>query len=59
MRVPLLRADLLQLEQIAAGYPSRERFLTDLTLDPPSATSDERGRHILTRIRGPHHHPLR
>ncbi len=37
------RADLLQLEQIAAGYPSRERFLTDLTLDPPQATSDEAG----------------
>ncbi len=35
------RADLLQLEQIAASYPSRERFLTDLTLDPPDATSDE------------------
>src|SRR3954463_5161589 len=29
------RADLLQLEQIASGYPSRERFLTELTLDPP------------------------
>jgi len=37
------RADLLQLEQIAAGYPSRERFLTDLTLDPPDAVSDEAG----------------
>ena len=37
------RADLVQLEQIAAGYPSRERFLTDLTLDPPDATSDEAG----------------
>jgi DNA helicase-2/ATP-dependent DNA helicase PcrA len=37
------RADLLQLEQIASGYPSRERFLTDLTLDPPDATSDEAG----------------
>jgi len=36
-------ADLLQLEQIAAGYASRERFLTDLTLDPPDATSDEAG----------------
>jgi DNA helicase II / ATP-dependent DNA helicase PcrA len=34
------RADLVQLEQIAAGYPSRERLLTELTLDPPSATSD-------------------
>ncbi len=37
------RADLLQLEQIAQGYPSRERFLTELTLDPPDATSDEAG----------------
>jgi DNA helicase-2/ATP-dependent DNA helicase PcrA len=36
-------ADLLQLEQIASGYPSRERFLTELTLDPPDATSDEAG----------------
>ena len=34
------RADLVQLEQIAAGYPTRERFLTELTLDPPNATSD-------------------
>ena len=34
------RGDLPQLEQIAAGYPSRERFLTELTLDPPSATGD-------------------
>lgn len=31
----LRRGDLLQLEQIASGFPSRERFLTDLTLDPP------------------------
>jgi DNA helicase-2/ATP-dependent DNA helicase PcrA len=37
------QADLSQLEQIAAGYPSRERFLTELTLDPPDATSDEAG----------------
>jgi DNA helicase-2/ATP-dependent DNA helicase PcrA len=37
------RADLLQLEQIAAGYPSREKFLTELTLDPPDATSDQSG----------------
>ena len=36
-------ADLAQLEQIAAGYASRERFLTELTLDPPSAVSDEAG----------------
>src|SRR5205807_5997794 len=37
------QADLLQLEQIAAGYSSRERFLTELTLDPPDATSDQSG----------------
>ncbi|WP_027134021.1 ATP-dependent helicase [Geminicoccus roseus] len=37
------RADLVQLAQIAAGYPSRERFLTELTLDPPDATSDQAG----------------
>jgi DNA helicase-2/ATP-dependent DNA helicase PcrA len=35
------RADLIQLEQIASGYPSRERFLTELTLDPPDATSHQ------------------
>lgn len=37
------QADLIQLEQIAASYPSRERFLTELTLDPPNATSDRAG----------------
>jgi DNA helicase II / ATP-dependent DNA helicase PcrA len=37
------RADLLQLEQIASGFASRERFLTELTLDPPGATSDHAG----------------
>ncbi len=37
------RADLVQLEQIAGGYSSRERFLTELTLDPPDATSDQAG----------------
>jgi DNA helicase-2/ATP-dependent DNA helicase PcrA len=37
------RADLLQLEQIASGYPTRERFLTELTLDPPDAVGDESG----------------
>jgi DNA helicase-2/ATP-dependent DNA helicase PcrA len=36
-------ADLIQLEQIASGYPSRERFLTELTLDPPDATSNQAG----------------
>ncbi|WP_374314088.1 ATP-dependent helicase [Dongia sp.] len=37
-------ADLAQLCDIAAGYPSRSRFLTDLALDPPDATSDEAGK---------------
>jgi len=36
-------ADLVQLAQIASTYPNRQRFLTELTLDPPSATSDEAG----------------
>ena len=40
-------ADLLQLAQIASTYPSRQRFLTELTLDPPSATSDEAGAPLL------------
>jgi DNA helicase-2/ATP-dependent DNA helicase PcrA len=34
-------ADLEQLEQLAAGYPTRERFLSELTLDPPDAVGDE------------------
>ncbi|WP_066739859.1 ATP-dependent helicase [Cupriavidus sp. D384] len=37
------QADLQQIERIAATYASRERFLTELTLDPPSASSDESG----------------
>ena len=36
--------DLDQLEQIAAGYATRERFLTELTLDPPDASGAEAGR---------------
>jgi DNA helicase II / ATP-dependent DNA helicase PcrA len=39
--------DLDQLMRIAAGYASRASFLTDLTLDPPSATSDEAGAPLL------------
>jgi DNA helicase-2/ATP-dependent DNA helicase PcrA len=37
------KADLTQLAQIASTYPSRQRFLTELTLDPPEATSAEAG----------------
>lgn len=40
-------ADLAALEAIAGTYPSRERFLTELTLDPPDATSDEAGAPLL------------
>ena len=39
----LRQADLTQLVQIASTYPTRERFLTELTLDPPDATSGEAG----------------
>jgi len=41
------QADLIQLVQIASTYASRERFLTELTLDPPNATSDEAGPPLL------------
>jgi DNA helicase II / ATP-dependent DNA helicase PcrA len=37
-------ADLEQLELLSGQYPSRERFITELTLDPPHATSDLAGR---------------
>ena len=37
------QSDIDQMEKIAATYPSRQRFLTELTLDPPDATSDEAG----------------
>ena len=36
-------ADLEQLERVAADHASRGSFLTDLTLDPPSALGDEAG----------------
>jgi DNA helicase-2/ATP-dependent DNA helicase PcrA len=39
--------DLDQLEQIASGYASRKRFLTELTLDPPDASGAEAGRPLL------------
>jgi len=37
------RRDLEQLEHIAGRYRSRRRFLTDLTLDPPTSTADFAG----------------
>ncbi len=40
-------ADLDQLVALAGGYGSRENFLTELTLDPPEATSDRAGPPLL------------
>ncbi len=40
---PVRQGDVTQLANIARTYPSRQRFLTELTLDPPDATSDEAG----------------
>jgi len=37
------QADLQRLEGVAADAPSRSRFVSDLTLDPPSSTSDLAG----------------
>jgi DNA helicase-2/ATP-dependent DNA helicase PcrA len=39
--------DLQQLEQIASRYESRADFITDLTLDPPTAASDLAGPPLL------------
>jgi len=35
--------DLEQLEQLSTQHATRERFLSDLTLDPPAVTSDQSG----------------
>jgi DNA helicase-2/ATP-dependent DNA helicase PcrA len=40
-------ADLDQLEQISGRYPTCERFLTELTLDPPAAAGDLAGDPLL------------
>ncbi len=40
-------ADLEQLEQISGRYATRERFLTELTLDPPAAGGDLAGDPLL------------
>jgi DNA helicase-2/ATP-dependent DNA helicase PcrA len=37
------RGDVDNLERIASGYASRERFFSELTLDPPDATRDQAG----------------
>jgi DNA helicase II / ATP-dependent DNA helicase PcrA len=35
--------DLEQLDQLSVQHATRERFLTELTLDPPAATSNQSG----------------
>ena len=40
---PVRKLDVDQLARLATGYSSRERFLTELTLDPPQSTSDQSG----------------
>ena len=40
---PARRLDVSQLLRLAGSYASRERFLAELTLDPPQSTSDEAG----------------
>jgi DNA helicase-2/ATP-dependent DNA helicase PcrA len=39
--------DLDQLELLSTQYQTRERFITELTLDPPNATSDLAGQPML------------
>ncbi len=41
------QADVDQLGRIASTYASAESFLTELTLDPPDATSDQAGPPLL------------
>jgi DNA helicase-2/ATP-dependent DNA helicase PcrA len=40
---PIRLGDIEQLERMACSYSSRERFLAELTLDPPEATGDLSG----------------
>lgn len=39
--------DIEQLEHLSSEYPSRERFLSELTLDPPSGSGDLAGPPLL------------
>jgi DNA helicase-2/ATP-dependent DNA helicase PcrA len=41
------RGDLEQLERLAVQYPTREAFVTELTLDPPQASGDLAGEPLL------------
>ena len=51
--------DLDQLELLSSQYQTRERFVTELTLDPPNATGDLSGQpHARRGLPGPFDHPL-
>lgn len=41
------QGDIEQLERLAVQFPSRERFITELTLDPPQASGDQAGPPLL------------
>jgi DNA helicase II / ATP-dependent DNA helicase PcrA len=42
-QAPVRCGDLAQLERIATNFQSREKFLTELSLDPPAASGDLSG----------------
>jgi DNA helicase-2/ATP-dependent DNA helicase PcrA len=44
---PARRGDLDQLERLSLQHPTRESFVTELTLDPPQATGDLSGDPLL------------
>jgi DNA helicase-2/ATP-dependent DNA helicase PcrA len=44
---PVRLGDLDALEQVAAGFASREQFLTELSLDPPQSSGDLAGPPLL------------
>ena len=46
-QAPLRAQDLDQLELVAGHFPSRDRVLAELTLDPPQATGDLAGPPLL------------
>jgi len=46
-QVQIRAGDLDQLDLLSGQYVSRERFLTELALDPPNATSDRAGEPLI------------
>ncbi|MFM9939781.1 MAG: ATP-dependent helicase [Hyphomicrobiaceae bacterium] len=48
--LPQRRADLDQLQAIAAGYSTRQTFLAELTLDPPTKTTIVEGKDTIDDV---------